>query len=158
MNKTFLEIINFLNNNNLTSSSCESFTGGMFANEMTNIPGASKTFIGSFIVYSTQMKIDVLKIKQRFIKKYGVISQECAEAMVYQTQKLLNTHLTIAFTGNAGPTAWENKSSQLGYASILYLGALYSFDIKTQNISREEFKQYAVNLISQKILEILIKK
>ncbi|WP_211233575.1 CinA family protein [Williamsoniiplasma somnilux] len=151
------EVLTILHEQNLKISACESFTGGMFSNKLTNIPGSSKVFVGSFISYSETMKKNIVKVSKRVIKKYGVISQECAEEMVLKTQKLLKSHLTISFTGNAGPTSLENKNVGTAYISILFLGRLESFKFEMKTEDRYKFKIGAVNFAFKEILN-LIKK
>ena len=87
----------------------ESFTGGKFAREMTRIPGASKFFKGGIVTYATEEKVRLLSIEQERVDTYGVVSQEICGDMVMHGKFLLNVDYGIAFTGNAGPSAMENK-------------------------------------------------
>ena len=43
---------------NKTISSCESFTGGLFASSLTSISGISSVYKGSVVSYSNEVKID----------------------------------------------------------------------------------------------------
>lgn len=110
-----IELLNFLN---YTISSCESVTGGLFSKTITDIPGSSHVFKGAIISYNNDIKIKVVKIKPRIIKKYGVVSAECALAMAKNIRKIFRTDIAISFTGNAGPDNLENKPSGLVYLTI----------------------------------------
>jgi PncC family amidohydrolase len=92
-----------------TLGSVESLTGGLFASEITSVPGASHFFKGSFVTYATEEKVRLLGIPYEDVDKYGVVSQEIAMEMAGHGQKLLRTDYCISFTGNAGPDAMEGK-------------------------------------------------
>ncbi|WJG70772.1 competence damage-inducible protein A [Spiroplasma ixodetis Y32] len=113
------ELLVLLDKFNFRISCCESITGGLFAQEITSIAGASKYFSGGFIAYTNESKINIVKIKKTTIEKYGVISKQCAIEMALNTQKILKTNIAISFTGNAGPNALENKPVGLVYVGIV---------------------------------------
>lgn len=113
------ELLILLNNLNFKISCCESITGGLFAQEITSIAGASKFFSGGFITYTNEVKINIIKVKKATIEKYGAISKQCAIEMALNTQKILKTNIAISFTGNAGPSAAENKPIGLIYIGIV---------------------------------------
>ena len=87
----------------------ESFTGGLFAREMTKVPGASKFFKGGIVSYATEEKIRIVGVNENVVKQHGVVSQEVCAEMVGHGKFLLNVDYCIAFTGNAGPEAMEGK-------------------------------------------------
>ncbi|MCK0110160.1 competence/damage-inducible protein A [Flavobacteriaceae bacterium S0825] len=87
-----------------TLATAESCTGGKIAERITANSGASVYFKGSVVSYSTEAKIDVLKINKDLINKYSLVSTQVAEAMAKSVQKLFKTDYAIATTGNAGPT------------------------------------------------------
>ncbi|ASZ09462.1 CinA family protein [Mesoplasma chauliocola] len=135
------KLINYLKLNNKTISTCESFTGGMFANEITNISGASEVFVGSFISYQNSFKQNIVGVDERIIKKYGVVSEECAIEMAQKTLKQTRTDFTISFTGNAGPNALEEKEIGLAYICICSKNAYKTVKINTTKLTRIEFKK-----------------
>ena len=101
-----------------TLGSVESFTGGLFASEITSISGASSFFKGSVVTYATEEKVNVVGVDKEVVDKYGVVSKECAEEMAVKGSKLLNVDYCISFTGNAGPTAMEGKPVGLIYIGV----------------------------------------
>lgn len=151
MQEKMQELLTILKAKNLTLASCESFTGGMFSDLVTNIPHASAVFLGGFVTYSPKMKKQV-GVKKRIIKKYGIVSQQVAEAMVEATIKRTQAHLVVSFTGNAGPSAQEDGQVGVGYFSFSYLGSMNSFKLEKPKLSRLAFKKYAVD---QALTEIL---
>ena len=123
----------------------ESFTGGLFAREMTRVPGASKFFKGGIITYATEEKIRIVGVNENVIKQFGVVSQECAAEMVGHGKFLLNVDYCIAFTGNAGPDAMEGKPVGEVYIGVCAydLARVQRFQLSG---SREEIQAQAVNI------------
>ena len=62
-------LVKKLTKKKLKISFAESCTGGMLANTITSISGASKVFNLGLITYSNQTKIKVLKVNKNIIKK-----------------------------------------------------------------------------------------
>ena len=93
----------------LTLGSVESFTGGLFAREITSVPGASKFYKGGLVTYATEEKVALLGIPQKDVDQYGVVSKEIALQMAELGRKKLNVDYCVSFTGNAGPSAMEGK-------------------------------------------------
>ena len=93
-----------LNNVGKTIATAESCTGGKIAQVISSIAGASNYFKGSIVSYSTQSKIDVLKVSSEIIKAHSVVSAEVAIEMAKQAQLIFQSDYAIATTGNAGPT------------------------------------------------------
>ena len=74
------EIIEILTKRKETISTMESCTGGMVANEITNIPGASEVFQLGIVSYSNHMK-EKYGIDSKIIDQYTVYSMEVAKEM-----------------------------------------------------------------------------
>ncbi len=82
----------------------ESCTGGMVAERITNIPGASDTFIGGVVAYADVIKTAALKVPLEMLEAHGAVSEETVRAMAEGAQRLFSADATIAVTGIAGPT------------------------------------------------------
>ena len=142
---TSIELSNFLKEKKLTISSAESFTGGLFAREITRIPGASKIFKGAIVSYATEVKINVLGVPQKIVDNFGVVSSECAYEMADRVRKLLGSDIGVSFTGNAGPDTMENKPAGKIFigVSIKDRTCTYEYDL---NGSREEIQNKALEI------------
>ena len=81
----------------------ESCTGGMIAERITNIPGASDTFIGGVVAYADVIKTAALKVPLETLEAYGAVSEETVRAMAEGAQRLFSADSSIAVTGIAGP-------------------------------------------------------
>ena len=81
----------------------ESCTGGMVATRVTDIPGASDTFIGGVVAYADVIKTAALKVPLETLQAHGSVSEETVRAMAEGAQRLFSTEASIAVTGIAGP-------------------------------------------------------
>jgi len=111
-------LIKKLNKKKLKISFAESCTGGLLANTITSISGASKVFNMGFITYSNQAKIKILKISKNIIVKYGAVSPECCKAMVVSLSKISKANINVSITGIAGPNGGTKKKP----VGLVYIG------------------------------------
>ena len=86
-----------------TVATAESCTGGNIAHLLTLVPGSSDYFAGSVIAYSNQVKINLLKVKENDLNKYGAVSQQVVAQMAREAKNIFNTAYSIAVSGIAGP-------------------------------------------------------
>ena len=111
-------LIKKLNKKKLKISFAESCTGGLLANTITSISGASKVFNMGFITYSNQAKIKILKISKNIIIKYGAVSPQCCKAMVVNLSKISKANINVSITGIAGPNGGTKKKP----VGLVYIG------------------------------------
>ncbi len=88
----------------LTLCTAESCTGGLIAGRITNVSGSSGYFEGSFVTYSNRAKTILIDVPAELIEKYGAVSDETARAMAEGARARLDTDISVAVTGIAGPT------------------------------------------------------
>ena len=139
-----------------TLGSVESFTGGLFAREITIVSGASHFFKGALVTYASEEKNRILGISYDVIDQYGVVSREVAAQMASNGQKLLNVDYCVSFTGNAGPTAMEGKPVGLVYIGIAIYDKVevYEFHLSgDRDTIQNEGVNNALKILEQKILE-----
>ncbi len=106
---------------NLKIAVAESCSGGLIGHRITNIPGASRYFLGDIVAYDNEVKINVLGVPREVIVKYGAVSEECAKYMAEGVKKLLGADISVATTGIAGPTGGtEKKPVGLVYMAVSY--------------------------------------
>ena len=93
----------------------ESLTGGLISSEFSKIPGVSAVLWGSFVVYNSQAKLNILKVPKDVIQTYGVVSRECALEMAKGAIKVAHKKgcvfplCSLAVTGLAGPASPLDK-------------------------------------------------
>ena len=145
MDKKIKKIIFKLNASKLTLSVAESCTGGMLAQHITSVSGASKVFTFGIITYSNKSKINYLKGPPQIIKKYGAVSKQCCLSMLVNLEKISNAKLNIVITGIAGPTGGTKKKP----VGLVYLGIKKGKKIKInryffKNQDREDIRKNSV--------------
>lgn len=82
----------------------ESCTGGMVAERVTAIPGASDTFIGGVVAYADAVKTATLGVPVETIDAHGAVSEETVRAMAAAAQRVFAVDCSVAVTGIAGPS------------------------------------------------------
>jgi nicotinamide-nucleotide amidase len=87
----------------LTLTTAESSTGGMVAERITSVPGASDVFAGSVVTYSNSLKHHLLGVSNELLERHGAVSAEVAAAMASGARMQLGSDVAVAITGIAGP-------------------------------------------------------
>lgn len=82
----------------------ESCTGGNLAVNVTMFPGASEYFLGSFVVYSLEMKQQALGVSKTTLDTHGSVSEETVREMLEGVFAKTSADFAVAVTGIAGPT------------------------------------------------------
>ena len=96
-------VLRLLRASERTIACAESLTGGGVGARLSRPPGASASFRGSAVVYTPDVKRDVLGVSQETIEGPGVVSEACAREMAAGARRLFGADVAIAFTGAAGP-------------------------------------------------------
>jgi nicotinamide-nucleotide amidase len=153
--KTLEEVlVKLLTEKKQTLATAESCTGGLLANRITNITGASEVFLAGYIIYSNEAKIDTLNVDPKLLEKYGAVSEPVARAVAESARKRARSTWALATTGIAGPTG----GSQEKPVGTAYVGLADESATKVRKLffpsDRETFKQ----LVAQVAFEILRRK
>jgi nicotinamide-nucleotide amidase len=93
-----------LSERELTISTAESCTGGLVANMLTNVSGSSKYFERGVVCYSNASKVEILKVDEDTIVKFGAVSQEVAMQMAEGVKSTSGASIGLSTTGIMGPT------------------------------------------------------
>lgn len=103
------KIVRLLTVKHKTISVAESCTGGLLAQRLTSVPGASTVFGFGVVSYSGKAKNVFLKVRPSLIRRYGEVSKEVALAMARGIQKVSQSDYSISITGIAGPTGGTSQ-------------------------------------------------
>lgn len=130
---------------NLSISSAESCTGGMFAAALTSVSGISKSFDRSLVTYSNEAKIQELGVSEETLNVYGAVSEETAREMAEGLYKVTGSDICISVTGIAGPEGGSpEKPVGLVYTGVVYKGKTCCRSIQIRNVNRNWNRNYAV--------------
>ena len=147
------KVNSYLRERGLTLGSVESFTGGLFAQQITSVGGASKFYKGGYITYATEEKVNLLLIPQSEVDKYGVVSKEIAYHMANNARQLLKVDVCVSFTGNAGPDAMEGKPVGEVHIGIATKESAQVYSLLLKG-NRNEIQAQAVDFALEKLLKI----
>ena len=111
------KIISLIKRKKMKLAIAESCTGGMLSSSITSLSGSSKVFTMGLVTYSNQAKLNILKVPQKIIKKYGAVSVQCCLAMVNNLSKISKSNVCISITGIAGPKG-GSKQKPVGLVFI----------------------------------------
>ena len=112
------KIVQKLIKKKLRISFAESCTGGLLSSCITSVSGSSKVFNLGLITYSNKAKINILKVPNEIIRKYGAVSEECCLSMVENLSKISKANISVSITGIAGP----NGGTKLKPVGLVYIG------------------------------------
>jgi nicotinamide-nucleotide amidase len=84
-------------------ATAESCTGGLLANKITNVPGASEVFLAGYVTYSNAIKTRALGVPAVVIEQNGAVSEPVARAMAEGALRESGADFAVATTGIAGP-------------------------------------------------------
>lgn len=143
---------------NLTITTAESCTGGMISSAIVHINGSSQIFKSSVIVYSNDMKSKLLNIPKDLITKNGAVSEIVVNNMAKNLLEIVNSDVSIAVTGIAGPTGGSvDKPVGLVWIGIgtkeKIITNKYQFNGNRLKI-RQKTTQKSLELANDVILEI----
>ena len=152
-------VVRLLKQRNETLAVAESCTGGLIANKITNVSGASEVFLAGYVTYANAAKSDVLGIDPKLIDKHGAVNEAIARAMADGARARAASKYGLATTGIAGPTGGlEDKP-----VGTVYI-ALASGDSETVArkfffpTDRETFKQLAAQAALDLLRRRLVKE
>lgn len=96
-------VIEIFRGKGLSLSLAESCTGGMIAETITSVAGASDIFYGSAVTYVNEAKEHILGVAHETLEKHGAVSSECAEEMACGARRVYGADVAMSVTGIAGP-------------------------------------------------------
>ena len=154
------EIVELLIQRKETISTMESCTGGMVANEITNIPGASEIFQLGIVSYSNYMK-EKYGMDPSIIEKYTVYSMEVAKEMARLATVNGESDYGVGITGTLNRQDPNNPTDKMNMVYFviydkkedLYLEQTLS----VSSLDRVENKGLVMRLIVMKLKECLNK-
>ncbi len=102
-----------------TLAIAESCTGGLVAQRLTSVAGASRSFLGGMVVYSDALKTTLAGVPAELIAEQGAVSAPVAKALAQGIRGRTGATMGVGITGIAGPSgATENKPVGLVHIAI----------------------------------------
>jgi nicotinamide-nucleotide amidase len=149
-------VLYYLGLRQATLAVAESCTGGMIAQRITSVPGASRSFLGGAIVYSDALKTAIAGVPAKLIAKEGAVSAEVAKSLAQGIRLRTGATLGLGVTGIAGPSGGsEEKPVGLVYIA---LSDAQKNEVVEKNFRgdrdriREYVSQQALDLIRRRLM------
>ncbi|GMR12290.1 MAG: competence/damage-inducible protein A [Gemmatimonadota bacterium] len=92
-----------------TVAVAESCTGGLISKRLTDLPGASRYFVGGLVAYDDRIKTDRLGVSRADIEAHGVVSEDVAAAMARGIAQAMGADAGLGVTGIAGPDGGSDQ-------------------------------------------------
>lgn len=107
-----LEVVvgEMLRQRHATVAVAESATGGLLGDRFTSVAGSSDYFVGGFITYTNEMKMEMVGVPPEILAEFGAVSKETAEAMALGARRRTRATYALSITGVAGPNAGGEKA------------------------------------------------
>jgi nicotinamide-nucleotide amidase len=139
-----------------TLAVAESCTGGLIAERITSVPGASRSFLGGVVVYSDELKTAFAGVPTDLIAKHGAVSAEVAKALAEGIRARTGATIGLGVTGIAGPTgATESKPVGLVHIAVSDAQGTNNTD-RTFRGDRQRVRewaaQFALDLVRRRLI------
>lgn len=106
--------VDALKSKKMTVATCESCTGGLIGQMITQVPGASEVYKFGFITYANEAKEQLVAVRAATLEKYTAVSRQTACEMAEGARLKSGADIAVSVTGYAGPTG-EN-------VGLVYIG------------------------------------
>lgn len=145
-------VIRMLREQGMTLATAESCTGGLIANRLTNVPGASEAFTHGWVTYSNEAKTGQLHVPAEMITANGAVSEPVARAMADGALAGSGADLAVSVTGIAGPGGGtEDKPVGTAWLALADRGgetiALKVFHPRNRKDFKQSVSQSALDLV-----------
>lgn len=145
-------VLQLLGERGSTLAVAESVTGGLIGGRITNVPGSSSVFRGGVVSYASDVKFDVLGVTPG-----PVVSESAAVEMARGVRRVLNSSVSLAVTGVAGPDEQDGKP-----AGTLCIGVVLEDGSEHSTTSvlpgqRDQMRQFSVITALSFLRSLLLK-
>ena len=145
-------VLQLLRERGSTLAVAESVTGGLIGGRITNVPGSSSVFRGGVVCYASDVKFDVLGVTPG-----PVVSESAAVEMARGVRRVLNSSVSLAVTGVAGPDEQDGKP-----AGTLCIGVVLEDGSEHSTTSvlpgqRDQMRQFSVITALSFLRSLLLK-
>lgn len=154
VNKLAKDMVSLCGDLDLKISFAESMTGGLMVSQITRIENASSILEESFVVYSEQAKMNILKCKKESIEKYSVYSKEIVSEMIEGLKNLSQADIKVAVSGIAGPKTFKDIKVGQVFIAVEMNNELFTFEQHFTG-SREDIQWMTTEFVFQFIISRL---
>lgn len=130
----------------LTLATAESCTGGLLAQQLTDVPGISAVYLEGQVTYANEAKIRRLGVSPALLDRHGAVSAEVAAAMAEGAARSSGARIGLSVTGVAGPEGGTaDKPVGLVWFGLCVDGSTRTSDVRLPPLGRESVRMYAAH-------------
>jgi nicotinamide-nucleotide amidase len=136
----------------------ESCTGGLLAERLTRVPGASRSFLGGAVVYTNEEKARLGGVDVALLQSKGAVSEEVARALAEGIRERCAATLGLSITGIAGPATLDGPDAGKPVGLVfLALADAEDTQVKQLNIAGDRDRvrlwatQYALEMLRRRL-------
>ncbi len=140
-----------------TLATAESLTGGLIGQLLTEVPGASHSYLGGVITYATQLKADLAGVDPETLARYGPVAAITAEQMAAGVAQRCGAHWGLAVTGVAGPEPQDGHPVGQVFLAVAQPGSSSAPQVVEMQLSgerteiRRQTAEQALLLLAQEL-------
>jgi nicotinamide-nucleotide amidase len=126
-----------------TLASAESLTGGMVGALLTDVPGASNSYLGGVISYATRLKATLAGVDEATLAELGPVAERTAAEMARGVADRCNADWGLATTGVAGPDAQDGHPVGQVFVAVSHPGGAVDVEEVSLHGNRAAIRQRA---------------
>jgi nicotinamide-nucleotide amidase len=103
-----------------TVATAESLTGGLLGGLLTDVPGASDSYVGGVISYATRLKASLAGVDPVTLRTVGPVAGQTAAEMATGVSRRCQADWGLATTGVAGPDPQDGHQVGEVYVAVAH--------------------------------------
>ncbi len=136
----------------LTLATAEASVGGLIGHLVTDVPGASRVFVGGIAPYAREPKVDLLGVDGEMLLAEGSVSEPAVLALARGVREAMRSDLAIAETGVASDVGNPLRPAGMYFVALAAEG--YERALRHQFTgTRQENKRQAADAALQFVLD-----
>ena len=132
----------------------ESLTGGLVADAIVSVPGASAVFRGAVVAYATELKATLLGVDPELLARVGAVDESVAAQMAQGVAERLGADLGLATTGVAGPDEQDGHPVGTVFVAVARAGRGTKVAQLALHGDRETIRALSVRAVLDLALEV----
>ena len=138
----------------LTLATAEASVGGLIGHLLTNVPGASRVFVGGVAPYARGPKVDLLRVDGDLLDAQGAVSEPAVLALARGAREVMRADVAVSETGVASPTGNPLRPAGMYFVALVAVGAERAIRCQFDG-TREENKRQASEAALRLVLDYL---
>ena len=127
----------------LTLATCEASVGGLIGHLITDVPGASRIFVGGIAPYAREPKVGLLQVDDAMLTTEGQVSEAAVLALARGPREVMGSDLAIAETGMASDTGNPLRPAGLYFVALAAEGHERALRCQFEGTRQENKRQAA---------------